>query len=100
MKSTMDWIVDQRILVRVLEALAAQGVSPVRARDLTRASSDAGHRVPKKFIRVRLTENGDGVTGVEGVMVVEDSRRTFWYSWIGRPAACRCDALAELSDGS
>ena|SRR5437867_2024020 len=46
----------------------------------TEESSLAGHKVPKSLVRRYLTENGDGVTAIKGVNMLEEPQDTFWFS--------------------
>ncbi len=82
--------VDQDVLLVALESLESRGISPVRSSDLTRESEVLGHRVPKKFVRRRLTVNGDGRTGMDRVRVVRSQRGQFWFYWNGTVKTDRC----------
>ncbi len=73
-------LADRIALKDALKRLAERGKSPVRASDLARETSSAGYKVPKKYVRRLLTENGDGVTAIDGVRVLQKPKNTFWFS--------------------
>ncbi len=80
MKPGRSAIADTKVLLDALDRLSKLGRSRVRSSDLTRESSAVCHKVPKSLVRRYLTENGDGVTAINGVTMVEKPRDTFWFS--------------------
>ena len=80
MKAKRSHELDQTVLISVLADLGTRGQTIVRASDLKRASAVSGHAVPKKFVRRRLTVNGDGVTPIAGVTIAQKPKETFWFS--------------------
>jgi hypothetical protein len=68
------------VLLGLLETFAQRGVAHVRAAALARESRAIGHYVPKKFVRRWLSVDGDGVTGVPGVTIIEEPTGRFWFA--------------------
>jgi hypothetical protein len=89
MYSKRDRTLDRVMVLDALRGVAAVGGPSVTAADLARATRGLGHHVPKKFVRRRLTENGDGVTAIENVQILEQLRSRFRYRY--------CTPLASAS---
>jgi hypothetical protein len=79
MKKKRDAQVDVTALLDALRALALQGLTRVRAAKLSRESDAAGHYVPKKFVRLRLSVDTDGMTGIPGVTITEEPQGRYWF---------------------
>ena len=82
MRTRRDRTLDQVVLLDALREFVRRGLHRVRAADLARLSAELGHWVPKKFVRRRLSENGDGRTPISQVGITEQPNGRFWFSYV------------------